>query len=217
MRRPRRSARPVTLRRRRPGVRRLLAAGLVAGAAAAGLPVLAPTPAPRVPVLVAAHDLAAGARLSEADVVLARWAPGTEPARVAQAPAAVVGRVAAGPVPRGAPVTDAELLGPGLLVGMEPGRLAVAVRLADPAAAALARRGDRVDLLTGTGSGAVVTGVIVLAEPGPSGDDAGTFGSGSAGSAPSGALVIVAVTSGEAAELARAQANGPLSLAVHAP
>jgi Flp pilus assembly protein CpaB len=134
----------------------------------------------------------------------------------------VVGRVAAGPIGRGAPVTEADLLGPGLLVGQDERRLAVPVRLADPAAAGLARRGDRVDLFAATGSGAVVADVVVLAEPGPAaGDEGGAslegpVGSAAVGAAAGGAVVIVAVTSGEAAELARAQAAGPLSLAVHA-
>ena len=146
-----------------------LSAGLVAAAAAVGLHVLAPLAA------------AVGAASSSP--------PGTWPPASGSAPAtspspagrrararrrscadvgALVGRVAAGPIPQGRAVTDADLLGPGLLTGQAagPARRARPGR-ARPAAAGLVRRGDRVDLISAVTGDAVVSEVVVLATPGP--------------------------------------------------
>jgi Flp pilus assembly protein CpaB len=61
----------------------------------------------------------------------------------------VLGRLVAGPVRRGEPLTDVRLLGPSLLaaVARGPDVVAVPVRFADAGAAALLRPGDRVDVL----------------------------------------------------------------------
>ncbi|MGH3388636.1 MAG: RcpC/CpaB family pilus assembly protein, partial [Actinomadura sp.] len=57
------------------------------------------------------------------------------------------GRVLAGPIRRGEPLTDARLLGAGLLDGYGPGMVATPVRIADAGVARLLRPGDRVDVL----------------------------------------------------------------------
>jgi pilus assembly protein CpaB len=221
VRRPVRAARPPTLRRRRPGVRRLLSAGLVAAAAAAGLRVLAPPPPHLVPVVVAAHDLAAGQPVERSDLAVAHWAPGSGPARATGGAAAFVGRVTARPVQRGSALTDTDLLGPGLLAGQPPDLLAVPVRLGDPTPAGLVRSGDRVDLISGAGA-AVVSDVLVLADPAAGAgaeQGLGALGSG-AGVADTaavgvGGVLVVGVVAAQAGRLAAAQAAGPLSLAVH--
>jgi pilus assembly protein CpaB len=234
-----------SLRRRRPGVRRWLSAGLVAAAAAVGLRVLAPVPPRLVPLVVAAHDIPAGHRLAASDVRVAEWLRGTGPGRAMAQVGGAVGRVSAGPLAAGSAVTDADLLGPGLLTGQPPGLLAVPVRVAESAAAGLVQPGDRVDVIavagsggsagsagsagsgssgSGGGSGAVVTGVVVLAEPaaGATGGDSGGLPGGFAGGAGAvagstldGTVIVVGVPLGDAERLARAQANGQLSLAVH--
>jgi pilus assembly protein CpaB len=198
-------------------VRRLLSAGLVAAAAAVGLQVLAPPPPHLVPVVVAAHDLAAGRPVERGDLAVGQWAPGSGPDQASADAAAFVGRVTAGPVPGGAALTEADLLGPGLLAGQPPDLLAVPVRLGDPTPAGLVRSGDRVDLISGAGA-AVVSDVVVLADPasGPTAADGfGGLGTGAAASGGAGGVLVVGVFAGQAGRLAAAQSAGPLSLAVH--
>jgi Flp pilus assembly protein CpaB len=174
-------------------------------------------------VVVAAHDLAAGESVEPGDLAVAHWAPGSGPDQAAGDTAGFVGRVTAGPVRSGAAVTDADLLGPGLLVGQSPDLLAVPVRLGDPAPAGLVRSGDRVDLISGTGT-AVVSDVVVLADPAAGAGletglgalgSGGGVGAGTAAAVGAGGVLVVGVFAGQAGRLAAAQAAGPLSLAVH--
>ena len=86
--------------------RRLLAAGLGAGAVAAALTAVAPAPPDTVGVLTAARDLAAGTALAPADLVVAALPAALVPAGALTDVAAVAGRLAAGPVRQGEPLTD---------------------------------------------------------------------------------------------------------------
>lgn len=201
--------------------RRVLAAALLLTAALVALspderprPV-APTP-PGVPVVVAARDLAAGARLSTRDLRTLALPTEVVPAGSAREPRSLLGRVVAGPVRRGEPVTDARLVGPGLTAGLAtPELAAVPVRLADPAAATLVRPGDRVDVLATTVEGTsdqrpagdavqVAGGVRVLAVlPGRDAAD--------------GALLVLAATPAAARRLAAAAARQRLTVAVRPP
>jgi Flp pilus assembly protein CpaB len=185
--------------------RTLLAAGLVAASVAAGLTALAPSAEARVQVLAAARDLPSGAVLAVDDLVPLALPAGAVPSGALQDAAQVVGRLVSGPVRRGEALTDVRLLGTGLLTGSDG--VAVPVRLADPATAALVQAGDRVDVLSAPPEGAssastVASGVTVLAVPSLA-DDPGE-----------GALVVVAAPSAVAARLAAAAVTGRLSLAV---
>lgn len=158
----RRAVRRLVLRRRRP-----LAALLTAAAVAAGIHAVTGPPPPTVPVLVAAHDLPAGAPLEEADLRTVRFAPGSAPDGAVDDP---VGQVLAAPLRSGEPVTDVRLVGPDLTAG-HPGLVAVPVRLPDPGMVALLDVGDRIDLLATDpqrgGAEVVAAGVPVLAIPAP--------------------------------------------------
>lgn len=183
--------------------RALLAAGLAAASVAAGLSVLVPAPPPTVPVLSAAHDLAAGTVLGPDDLVTAELPRSLVPAGALVDVASVAGRLVAGPVRRGEPLTDVRLLGAGLL---PPGSdVAVPVRMAEPGTGALVRAGDIVDVLSAAPEGAsvVATRLAVLSVP-DLGDAAGE-----------GALVVVAASRAVAARLAAAAVTGRLSLVVH--
>lgn len=125
---------------------------------ALALPRLAPAPAHRVRVVVAAHDLAAGRQLTDSDLRAALWAPGTAPRDGLHEPAQAAGRILAGPLSEGSPVTRAGLLGPGLLAGQEVGLLAVPVRLTGAAPTGLVEAGDRVDVLSAASGSAVEIG-----------------------------------------------------------
>jgi Flp pilus assembly protein CpaB len=213
------------LRRQRIGLRRFLAAGLAAAAASLALPVLAP-PAPVLePVVVAARAIAAGHELTAEDLRVIGWAGPVRPASALGEISAATGRTTAGPLEPGSVVTESQLLGPGLLTGQPADLLAVPVRLADPAAALLVRRGDRVDVIASARGVPVVSAAIVLARV-AGGSDAqdgwGGLGGAAAGGAAGGAaglsggaVVVLGVGPTEAGELARAQAEGALAVAVH--
>jgi pilus assembly protein CpaB len=187
--------------------RALLSAGLAAGAVASGLSVVAPTGEPTMPVVVVTRDVTAGALLAPEDVAVATVPSRLVPAGALTEPAAVTGRVVAGPVRRGEPLTDVRLLGAGLLA--RTGEVAVPVRVAEPATGALVRAGDRVDVLAaspdgGTSAHLVARDLAVLSVPDL--DDV----------VAEGALVVVAASRSTAARLAAAAVIGRLSVAVHA-
>jgi len=263
--------------------RRPLAAALLAGAVALGVQALrgpvggAPGDGgATLPVLVAARDLPSGHRIVAADVAERRWAPADVPAGAVTRP---LGRVLGAPVRRGEPLTDVRLRAGGGSGSGGPGggRVAVTVRLADPASAVVAREGEPVDVLAGppadpltgalataprpqgapggVGAAVIVHDATVLAVPPPSpaghgasagsgagsgeggsgllgsltdgGPPADAAGAGSAGaggqagaagdsSALPAGVVLVAVTPGDALQLAAATGGRPLSLARHA-
>ncbi|HEU5159039.1 MAG TPA: RcpC/CpaB family pilus assembly protein [Streptosporangiaceae bacterium] len=208
--------------------RRLLAAACAAAAVAFALAALRPAAPSGVRVPTAARDLPAGATLRPSDI-----RPVTVPA--AAAPAGIVrtalaGRVLAGPMRRGEPLTDARVVGRRLLSGYGPDLVAVPVRVADAASVRLLHPGDRIDLLAGSTGAAdpgggemadlevrptatrarpLVSAVEVIAVPGvgghPTDDDAG---------AGEGALIVVAAHHDQAATLAGPAAGARLSFVI---
>jgi len=196
--------------------RRLVTALLAGIAVAAGLSAVAPPHVPTVRVWTATRDLTGASPLQAADVRLRPLRRIDVPAGALPAGAAVLGRLLAGPVRRGEPLTDVRLLGPSLLGALgRRGLVAIPVRVADgPAAAALLRTGDVVDVL-GTmaapeesalpSSAPVATGMRVLAVPIRDGTSDGDGGG----------LVVVAATSQQAAALAAAAGVERLSVVVH--
>ncbi|MFB9378537.1 SAF domain-containing protein [Kineococcus gynurae] len=134
-------------RRRTRRLRRLLAAGLVAGAGGGAVLLVAPPRTPTRSVPVAALDLPAGTTLAPGDVRSASWPLELVPDGTRTE---VVGAVLAGPVRRGEPLTDARVLGAGVLTGQPTGTLAVLVPLDPAATAAGVAAGARVDVLVPT-------------------------------------------------------------------
>lgn len=176
-------------RRRVLAHRRVLAALCVACAVLATVHTLAPPAPPTETVRVAARDLPAGTLLTARDLEVAPYARGTAPDGLV---ADGVGRTLASPLRRGEPLTDARLLTPDLMAG-HPGRVAVPVRVVDPAAVALLRVGDAVDLLSADpAAGTVATvarGARVVALP-PEEE-------GVSGQAAAGRVLVVALTPDE--------------------
>ncbi|MEU8379022.1 flagellar biosynthesis protein FlgA [Streptosporangium sp. NPDC048865] len=159
-----------------------------------------------VTVLTAARDLPGGV-LEPADLTPAPLRPGTVPDGALRPGTPYAGKILTGPARRGEPLTDVRLLGPGLLAAHGEGTVATPVRVADPETARLLSPGDVVDVLaaTSTWDGTVpatvaAEDVTVLATPG--------------GESERGALVVLATTSAQAAELASAQAGGRLSITI---
>lgn len=185
--------------------RRTLAALLAAAAAALAL--TAARHHPRgVPVLVAAHDLRAGAVVRRGDVAVRSFPVGMAPSGALRR---AEGRVLAGPVRRGEPLTDARLAagGLGLPGARDPLAVAVPIRLADAAVARLLHPGDRVDVLAARPDTPVpartvasTVPIVAVPEPGPETDE--------------GALIVVETGRDQAAQLARAAVDSRLSITI---
>lgn len=187
------------LSRHRRGLAALFAA------AAAALALVGAHHHPRgVPVLVAAHDLRPGAAVGRGDVAVRDF-----PARVV--PSGVVhraeGRVVAGAVRRGEPLTDARFEPAGLLATRDPSAVAVPVRLADAAVVRLLHPGDQVDVLAARADApspartvAPAVRIVAVPRPGPDTDE--------------GALIVIATGRDRAAALARAAIDSRLSVTI---
>ncbi len=162
-----------------------------------GVSAVAPPPPATVAVPVATHDLAAGIRLTNADLTTARFIPGTAPDGLADHAA---GRVLAAPLSRGEPLTDVRLVGPALATGTD-GRVATPLRLPDAAMVALLQVGDVIDLVAvdpqDGGTEEIAHDVPVLAVPAVSVEPAG-------GSTLPGRLVVVGITPAEVVNVADA-------------
>ena len=133
-----------------PGRRRWLAAGLAGVAMLLALTALAPPDSRRDPVVVASQDLPAGHVVRSADLRVADLPPDAVPDGASASADALVGRVLAGALRRGEPLTDVRLVGRRLLSGLPPGLVAAPVRPADAGVLALVEPGDRVDVLAAT-------------------------------------------------------------------
>jgi Flp pilus assembly protein CpaB len=188
----------------------LAAAALFLALRPAGGPAAARPPT-AVPVAVAASDLPAGATLSASDVAIARLPPEAVPRGVVPDAGPLVGRVLAGGMRAGEPLTDARLVGPGLTALLPADLVAAPVRLADLAVAALVRTGDRVDVLAALPDGEqaerVAAGALVLAAPGPA----------SADPDPAAGLLVLAVDAATAARLAAASTTATLTVSLPPP
>ncbi|HEY7489054.1 MAG TPA: RcpC/CpaB family pilus assembly protein [Streptosporangiaceae bacterium] len=176
--------------------------------------------APRgVRVLAAARDLPSGITLRPSDVRPVVLPPTAVPDGAART--SLTGRVLAGPVRSGEPLTDVRLLDPGLLNGYGPGLVAVPIRMADAGAVRLLHPGDHIDVLAaatppgdapdglpaaGSDAGGkptawtrpVASSVPVVAIPPASGDNEVT----PINEPGDGALVVVAARRDQAATLA---------------
>jgi pilus assembly protein CpaB len=193
------SRRRVTRLRRRLLLHRRSLAAVSAGAAVLiGLQAAAPAPPRHVEVWTASRVLPAGAVVQRTDLVRTSFAPDSVPDGAVHDPGEVVGRTLAAPVARGEPMTGLRTIGPGLLRGY-PGATAVPLRITDADTVDLLRVGDRVSIVATDPDGRqapseLLDDVPVVAVP------AAARG-GSTSSTP-GRLVVVAVPSSEATDVA---------------
>jgi Flp pilus assembly protein CpaB len=165
------------------------------------------------PALVAIADVASGEPVPASAVAVLDVPDELVPASALVAADQAVGRPAALPLTRGEVVTDARLLGPGLLdaldreAGSEPTDLVAApVTLADPSADGLLRVGDVVDVLAAGEAGSsdvVAERARVLRAPSRS---------GSLLRADEASALVLAVPSRTAVDLARAASTARLSV-----
>lgn len=133
--------------------RRLLAALCFCLATAVAVHELTPDGGPVVRVVTSTEDLAAGEMLNFSAITLTEVPPGLVPAHAFNSLQQVTGRQLAAPMRSGEIVTDAALLGPGLLTGASPGTVAVPLRVSDPSTVRLIRPGERVDVVISAGNG----------------------------------------------------------------
>jgi Flp pilus assembly protein CpaB len=191
--------------------RRIAAALLAAGAIVTALrpsPDLPAAPRPvAVGVAVAARDLPAGTVLSREQLTVARLPPSVVPSGAAPGPIPLVGRVLAGSVRAGEPLTDVRLVGAGLTRLLPGGQVAAPVRLADLAVAALVHTGDRVDVLATPHDAAradvIAANALVLAADGRPRDPSAD---------PGGGLLLLAVDGATAGRLAAAAASSTVTV-----
>jgi pilus assembly protein CpaB len=204
--------------------RRVTAVLLAAGAATVALrpsPALPADPRPAtVGVAVAALDLPAGTVLSREQLTVAQLPKSAAPSGTTHGPGPLVGRVLAGSVRAGEPLTDVRLVGAGLTRLLPGGLVAAPVRLADLAVATLLRAGDRVDVLAATGSAVdatpsvevVAENALVLTAPASGSDAEPVVG------VPDGSgLLVLAVPPDTAQRLAAAGAGGTLTVTLGRP
>jgi Flp pilus assembly protein CpaB len=109
--------------------------------------------APTTPTVVAARDLPAGASLRAGDVRLADFSDETRPEGALSSLDVVDGRLLAGAVRTGEPLTDVRLA-TALAASGDPGTATVPVRLADAAVAGLLAPGRHVDVVAAPEPGA---------------------------------------------------------------
>lgn len=179
--------------------RRRLISAVLLGLAVAGTLVSVRSPS-GVPVLVASRDLPGG-RLAATDLATVRLPPSALPDGYLAAGSPAAGKVLTAPARRGEVLTDARLLGGGLLAGSSPGLVATPVRVEDADAAGLVTSGDVIDVLAAyeTHAETAAERVTVLTKA----------------QSEEGGLLVLATTTGQATSLARAQAGARLSFAIH--
>ncbi len=186
--------------------RRLIAAVAAGSAVLVGLQAAAPAPPETVTVWTARRDLAGGIVLGTGDLVPTRFAPDTVPSGAVRDPDAVVGRTLAAPMARGEVMTGVSLLARGLLRGY-PGTTAVPLRITDAAIVDLLRVGDRVSFVVADPDGRatparLVEDVPVVAIP--------QVRESGLGTGTPGRLVVAAIPSTQASEVAAAAATSIL-------
>ncbi|MFE4544497.1 Flp pilus assembly protein CpaB [Arthrobacter sp. NPDC056727] len=226
----RRNALPGSAARQRPRGRRLagwlnrnrrLAVALLL-CAAAGIAVhqLTPAPAQTVSVLAAARDLPAGANLAGSDLLAVSVPPAMVPDGAFADTSGINGKQLAAPLRKGQLLTDAQLVGPGLLTGAPPGSAAVPLRMADPSSIQLVAPGQLVNVVLTSGNGyEQASASKVLARSVPvlwtSGQESQTGQWLAAGD--SDGLLVVAATPDQAGALAGASTQGKLFFVLVGP
>lgn len=193
--------------------RRLSVALLLCIAAGITVHQLTPPPADTVTALAAARDLPAGAAMVVSDLEEVQIPPGMMTSGSLQKSGDATGRQLAAPLRKGQLVTDAQLLGPGLLAGTPPGSAAVPLRMADPSSIQLVSPGQLVNVVLTRANGydqqsaseVLASAVPVLWTSGQGGKTGQWLGTGETDG-----LIVVAADPEQAARLAGASTQGRL-------
>jgi len=172
-------------------------------------------------VLVALHDLLPGAVVLAGDVAVQSRPVDAVPRDSLTLESAAIGHMVSFPVRTGEALSARHVVSSALLAAFGPDIVATPLRLTDNSALALVQAGDVVDVIaartsdtTDATTSLVVAShlsVIVVASQSSTGGGSGMLGSGSATSDMSPVLVL-ATTSAQALDLARAAVGSRLSL-----
>lgn len=200
--------------------RRLSVALLLCIAAGISVHQLTPPPADTVTALAAARDLPAGAAMVVSDLEEVQIPPGMMTSGALQKSGDVTGKQLAAPLRKGQLVTDAQLLGPGLLAGTPPGSAAVPLRMADPSSIQLVSPGQLVNVVLTRANGydhqspseVLASAVPVLWTSGQGGKTGQWLGTGETDG-----LIVVAADPEQAARLAGASTQGKLFFVLVGP
>jgi Flp pilus assembly protein CpaB len=198
-----------TLRRAARWHRRAIAALLVAVAVLAGLNTVSARTAGDVPVVIAQRSIAAGSRIAAADLAVDALPASIVPEGALTDIGQAVDRIAVVEVPVRQVLTPTALLGTEGRVGS--GQVALPVTFGTAGTVGLLGVGSRIDVLgpnaSGSGYGVVAAGVRVAAIPAV--DDGGLLPNGSS------RLVLLEVSSAQAAEIVASMSVSALSFAMH--
>ncbi|NUS36474.1 MAG: flagellar biosynthesis protein FlgA [Pseudarthrobacter sp.] len=200
--------------------RRLVAALLLCAAAAMAVQQLTPAPLSTVTAVAAARDLPAGSAVTAADLARIQVPPGMVADGSLQDDAAAAGRQLAVPLRKGQLLTDAQLLGPGLLAGTPPGSAAVPLRMADAASIQLVSPGQLVNVVLTSANGFDQQGpseVLAAAVPVLWTSNTGGQSGQWLGSAENDGLIVVAATADHSVRLAGASTQGRLFFVLVGP
>lgn len=158
---------------------------------------LGPQPTPTRPVVMTAHEIPGGQRLTDADLAVVQVPHALVPEAAMSDPADAIGHTLTATTPRGIPITDRALVGQAAIA---PGRVLSPIRFADADLARILRVGHHIDIVAAgpdAGAEAVVAHrVRVVAMPND--DSTETFAS-----TGDGLLVLVEVTTEQATALAQ--------------
>lgn len=210
--------------------RQLVAAALVGIASMVVVSIAKPAPPATTQILVASRSLPAGHTLADSDLATTQWPMSVGPPPSVADPEQLRGRVTAGPLALGEPLSMTRVVGPGLLelagsstaTGIGSAALVAApVRLADAGQATLIRPGDTVDVVAaraidsgGQSAERIATDVRVITIAAEARDGANLLSSGDSSSETHepGSLIVLAVSPATATELAAAATRSQIGI-----
>jgi Flp pilus assembly protein CpaB len=193
---------------------------LLCAAAAITVHQLTPAPVHTVTALAAARDLPAGSAMGASDLAYVQVPPDMMAAGFLDEESELAGKQLAAPLRKGQLLTDAQLLGPGLLAGTPPGSAAVPLRMADPSSIQLVSPGQLVNVVLTAANGfdqqapseVLAASVPVLWTSGKGGQSGQWLGT-----AETDGLIVVAASAEQAARLAGASTQGKLFFVLVGP
>lgn len=200
--------------------RRLVAALFLCAAAAIAVQQLTPAPVSTVTALAAARDLPAGTTVAAADLAQVQVPPGMVADGFLRDGAATAGKQLAAPLRKGQLLTDAQLLGPGLLAGTPAGSAAVPLRMADASSIQLVSPGQLVNIVLTSANGFDQKGpseVLASAVPVLWTSNKGGQGGQWLGTTETDGLIVVAATAEQSSRLAGASTQGRLFFVLVGP
>src|SRR4051794_33106884 len=193
--------------------RRLAAALLLCAAAAIAVQQLTPAPISTATALAAARDLPAGTTVTEPDLAPVQAPPGMVADGFPREGGAATGKQLAAPLRKGQLLTDAQLLGPGLLAGTPPGSAAVPLRMADASSIQLVSPGQLINVVLTSANGFDHQGpseVLASAVPVLWTSNKGGQGGQWLGTTETDGLIVVAANAEQSSRLAGASTQGRL-------